>query len=125
MKKKMVWYSLLSLVLLKIFALYKGLKFDILPQIDDIFIYLGVWLNTILASLVFFKKKINLYSAFLIGCLYQIFNVLKITGSYEGSPEESLHALGVISLLVFIVTLINFEKKGMGIDKKNINNINN
>ena len=120
MKKKMIWCSLLSLVLLKIFALYKGLKFGVLPQFDDIYIYLIIWVFAIIAYLFkfkFFNQKTSLYIYFLIGCLFGIINVLKPNSPYGDSPENILHAFGVISLLIFIVSFISL--------KKNINNINN
>lgn len=128
MKKKMICGSLLSLVLLKFFALYKGLKFDILPQFDDIYIYVIVWMFAAIAYLFkfkFFNQKTSLYIYFLIGCLYGIINVLKPNSPYGDSPENILHALGVISLLIFIVTLISLGKKGTKIVEKNIDNINN
>ncbi|WP_028855993.1 hypothetical protein [Psychrilyobacter atlanticus] len=125
MKKKMTWCSLLSLVLLKIFALYKGVKFDILPQFDDIYIYTIVYVFTIIAYLLIFKRKKSLYISFLTGCLFGFINILKPNSPYGDSPENILHALGVISLLVFIVTLISLGKKGTKIVEKNIDNINN
>ncbi|MCS5422477.1 MULTISPECIES: hypothetical protein [Psychrilyobacter] len=107
MKKTMIWCSLLSLVLLKIFAIYKGVKFGIIPKSYDVVTFLMVGLGTFIVYLLYKigEKKKTLYNIFLIGC------IIGTDGFSEGSLEKTLHTLGMISLLIFIVSFISLEKK--------------
>lgn len=106
MKKIMIWCSLLLLVLLKVFALYKGVKFGIIPKSYDIVTFLMIGLGTYVLYLLnkIGKKKRGLYSNFLTGC------VVGMDGFSDGSLEKTLHTLGMISLLILIVTLISLKK---------------
>ena len=106
MKKTMIWCSLLLLVLLKIFAIYKGVKFGIIPKSYDIITFLMVGLGTSGLYLLYKigKKKKTLYNIFLIGC------IIGTDGFSEGSLEKTLHTLGMISLLVLIVSFISLKK---------------
>jgi len=106
MKKTMIWCSLLSLVLLKIFAAYKGVKFGIIPKSYDIVTFLMVGLGTYIVYLLYKigKKKKTLYNIFLIGC------IIGTDGFSEGSLEKTLHTLGMISLLIFIVSFFSLKK---------------
>ncbi|UUV18334.1 hypothetical protein NRK67_13705 [Fusobacteria bacterium ZRK30] len=106
MKKKMIWCSLLLLVLLKIFALYKGIKFGIIPKSYDIVTFLMIALGTYILYLLnkIGKKKRGLYSNFLTGC------IIGMDGFSEGSLEKILHTLGMISLLILIVSFYSLKK---------------
>ncbi|WP_028855991.1 hypothetical protein [Psychrilyobacter atlanticus] len=105
-KKIMIWCSLLLLVLLKFFAVYKGVKLGVIPRSHDVVTFLMVALGTYILYLweKKGKKKRGLYSNFLTGC------IIGMDGFSEGSLEKTLHTLGMISLLIFIVTIISLKK---------------
>lgn len=105
-KKVILWCSLLLLILLKVFAIYNGVKFGIIPKSHDIVTFLMIGLGTYILYLLnkIGKKKRGLYSNFLTGC------IIGTNGFSEGSMEQILHTLGVISLLIFVVSFISIKK---------------
>lgn len=105
-KKIMIWCSLLLLISLKVFAVYKGIKFEISPKSYDVVTFFMIGLGTYVLYLLnkIGKKKRGLYSNFLTGC------IIGTDGFRKGSLEKTLHTLGIISLLILIVTLISLKK---------------
>ena len=105
-KKIMIWCSLLLLVSLKVFAVYKGVKFGVIPKGYDIVTFLMIGLGTYVLYLLnkIGKKRRGLYSNFLTGC------VVGMDGFSDGSLEKTLHTLGMISLLIFIVSFYSLKK---------------